>query len=135
MSKTPMVFDPKWFFNSLLKRIKSHPPWLLRSVTIPFKNLIQYLSFSSYAPTEPPSCRSVPPRTLSSSLVPPGTHSSDQINPSSLVPSSTHSSVKTPETHPDPNHPLCHTNDITLLDPDADPDLLLILAYSLVLSS
>jgi hypothetical protein len=57
------------------------------------------------------------------SLVPSGTQSSAKIIPLSLVPSSTRSPIKTPDTHPDPNHPLRHTNDITLLNPDPDPDL------------
>jgi hypothetical protein len=96
---------------------------VLRSVTIPFKNLIQYLSSKPFAPAEPPSRHYIPSRVLSSSSVPSRTHSSDQTNPSSLVLSSTRSSVKTPDTYPDPNHLLCHTNDITLLDPDPDPDL------------
>jgi hypothetical protein len=95
---------------------------VLRSVTVPFKNLIQYLSFHPFAPAGPPSYPSFPPRI----------HSSVRINPSSLVPSSTRSSVKTPDTYPDPNHLSCHTNDITVLDPDPDPDLWLILDYSLV---
>jgi hypothetical protein len=96
---------------------------VLRSVTIPFKNLIQYLSLHPFALAEPPSCPSIRSKTLPSSLVPSGTHSSTRITPSSLVPSSTRSSIKTPDTLPDPDHLLCHTNDITLLDPDPDPDL------------
>jgi hypothetical protein len=98
-------------------------PCVLRSVTIPYKNLIQYLSFRPLTPAKPPSSHSILSKVLSSSLVPSGTHSSARIPPSSLVPSSTRSSVKTPDTHPDPSHLLCHTNDITLLDPDPDPDL------------
>jgi hypothetical protein len=71
---------------------------LLRSVTIPIKNLIQYLSFNPLTPIEPPSCLSEPSRTLTSSFIPPNTHSSVKGNPSSLVLSSTRSSVKTPTT-------------------------------------
>jgi hypothetical protein len=96
---------------------------MLRSVTIPYKNLIQYLSLRPLTPAKPPSSHSIPSKILSSSLVPSGTHSSARIPPSLLVPSSTRSSLKTPDTYPDPNHPLCHTNDITHLDPDPDPDL------------
>jgi hypothetical protein len=86
---------------------------VLQSVTIPFKNLIQYLSFKPFTPIKPPSYQSISSRT----------HSSVKTNPSSLVHSSTRSSVRTPDTHPDPNHLSCHTNDITTLDPDPDPDL------------
>jgi hypothetical protein len=107
-------------------------PRLLRSVTIPFKNLIQHLSFYSFTPADPSLSSSVPPRTLSSSLIPSRTHSLARIIPSSLVLSSTHSSVKTPDTYPDPNHQSCHINDITALDPDPDPDLWLIFDYSLI---
>jgi hypothetical protein len=89
---------------------------VLRSVTIPFKNLIQHLSFNPLTPTELS-------RTLTSSLIPPRTHSSVKGNPSLLVHSSTRSPVKTPDTYPDPCHQSCHTNDITVLDPDPDPDL------------
>jgi hypothetical protein len=96
---------------------------VLRSVTIPFKNLIQYLSLNPPTLAEPPSYQSDSSRILTSSLIPSRTHSSVKINPSSLVPSSTRSSARTPDTYQDPNHPLCHTNDITLLDPDPDPDL------------
>jgi hypothetical protein len=108
---------------------------MLRSVTIPFKNLIQYLSLNPLTPTEPPSYQSDSSRILTSSPIPSRTHSSVNTNPSSLVPSSTRSSVKTPDTYQDPYHPLCHTNDITALDPDFDPDLWLILAYSLISDS
>jgi hypothetical protein len=96
---------------------------VLRSVTIPYKNLIKYLSFNPFTPAKSPSSPSTSPRTQSSSLVPLRTRSSARTPPSALVLSSTHASVKTPDTYPDPSHPSCHTNDITALDPDPDPDL------------
>jgi hypothetical protein len=68
---------------------------MLWSVTIPFKNLIKYLFLLPLLPTDP---------VLSS-----------------LVLSSTCSSVKIPDTCPDPNHQLCHNNDIMALDSDPNP--------------
>jgi hypothetical protein len=85
--------------------------FLLRSITIPFKNLIKHLSFYPLSPADP----------LPSSLVPSRTCSSARIIPSSLVLSSTCSSVKTPDTCLDPNHHLCHNNNTTTLDLDPDP--------------
>jgi hypothetical protein len=37
--------------------------WVLQSITIPIKNLIQYLSLKPLTPTEPPSCQSTLSRT------------------------------------------------------------------------
>jgi hypothetical protein len=59
MSKTPTVFDPKWFFNSLLERIKSHPPSTLKADVGPHLKdfladpTIKVILGSSKVPTAP----------------------------------------------------------------------------------
>jgi hypothetical protein len=95
---------------------------LLRSVTIPFKNLIQYLSFRSITSAEPPSCPSSPSRIISSSFPPELIPQSKEILHRSSIPvlalqSRPQTLIQTPTTKS------CHTNDITVLDPDPDPDL------------
>jgi hypothetical protein len=59
MSKVPTVFDPKWFFSSLLERIKQHPPSTLKANVGPHlqsflaEPTIKDILDSSKAPTAP----------------------------------------------------------------------------------